>query len=165
MPTLQENLLNCLRDAHAMECHAEKMLKALADQLSDCTEIKARLDEHLLETMDQQVLLETGMKRYADCAPTQVVLKDPPMIFAHAVERMSLGHEALKRAMTGYVLETIEIALYTVLNNAAQAAGDTELQAASERILLEEVAMAQWFKEHLQEITQAFIKTATPPDA
>lgn len=53
---------------------------------------------------------------------------------------------------------------YTVLIAAAQAAGDAETQAACEKILPQEIAMAQWLLEHLPELTQAFLERSAAPD-
>lgn len=47
MATPQENLLDWLRDAHAMEQQAEKMLKAQSERLENYPQLKARIDEHI----------------------------------------------------------------------------------------------------------------------
>ena len=50
MATSQENLLDWLRDAHAMEQQAEKMLKAQSERLEHYPQLKARIDQHIEET-------------------------------------------------------------------------------------------------------------------
>jgi ferritin-like metal-binding protein YciE len=47
MATQQENLLDWLRDAHAMEQQAEKMLKAQSERLEHYPQLKARIDFHI----------------------------------------------------------------------------------------------------------------------
>ena len=67
---IRENLLNWLRDAHAMEQQAEQMLKAQAARIENYPEIRARIEQHLEETMGQQRLLETCLERHGtsdDC--------------------------------------------------------------------------------------------------
>lgn len=65
--------------------------------------------------------------------------------------------------MSGYVFENLEIATYTVLIAAAQEAGNTQTQMTCEQILPQEEAMADWLKEHLPEITQAFLARSANP--
>lgn len=48
---------------------------------------------------------------------------------------------------------------------AAEAAGDQATAQACRSILKEEVAMAEWLKEHLPEITRAFLARSADPDA
>ena len=71
--------------------------------------------------------------------------------------------EVVKGAMSGYVFENLEIASYTVLIEAAKVAGDVETQRACEQILPQEIAMAEWLREHLPEITQAFLERSASP--
>ena len=85
------------------------------------------------------------------------------MAFGQAVGGMTVSDEVVKGAMTGYVFENVEIAAYTVLIAAAKAAGDVETQKACEEILPQEIAMADWLKEHLPELTQAFLDRAETP--
>ncbi len=51
--------------------------------------------------------------------------------------------------MSGHLSENVEIAAYTALIAAAQAAGEAETSAACERILPQEIAMAKWLLDHL----------------
>jgi ferritin-like metal-binding protein YciE len=164
MATPQENLLDWLRDAHAMEQQAEKMLKAQSERLEHYPVLKARIDEHLQETLGQQQLLDECLKRYDESSSTLKDLMGKLMAFGQAIGGMTMSDEVVKGAMSGYVFENIEVAMYTVLIAAANAAGDIETQAACEKILLQEEAMAQWLKDHLPEITQAFLARSADPD-
>lgn len=47
----QENLMDWLRDAHAMEQQAEQMLKAQAARIEHYPQLKARIEQHLEETL------------------------------------------------------------------------------------------------------------------
>lgn len=57
-----------------------------------------------------------------------------------------------------------QIAAYTVLIAAAKEAGDAQTQTACEQILKQEVAMADWLREHLPQITTAFLQRSASPD-
>lgn len=75
-----------------------------------------------------------------------------------------MSDEVVKGAMAGYVFENVEIATYTVLIAAAKAAGDKQTQAACEKILPQEKAMAKWILDHLPEITEAFLARSEDPE-
>ncbi|QBI02325.1 ferritin-like domain-containing protein [Pseudoduganella albidiflava] len=160
---VNENLNDWLRDAHAMEQQAEKMLTAQAERLEHYPELKARIVQHIEETRGQQGLLDECMARRG---VSNSVLKDlggKLMAFGQAVGGMTVSDEVVKGAMAGYVFENLEIASYTALIAAAQQAGDTTTQAACERIIVQEKAMAAWLLEHLPQLTQAFLaRSATP---
>lgn len=57
MSTTTDNLLDWLRDAHAMEQQAEKMLTAQSERLEHYPELKARIVQHIDETRGQRELL------------------------------------------------------------------------------------------------------------
>lgn len=163
MATIEENLLDWLRDAHAMEQQAEKMLRAQSERLEHYPELKARIDEHLQETLSQQKLLDECLSRYDTSSSTLKDLTGKLMAFGQAVGGMTMSDEVVKGSMSSYVFENIEVATYTVLIAAAKAAGDTQTQAACEKILPQEEAMAQWLKDHLPQITTAFLQRSANP--
>ncbi|AZE83501.1 Protein YciE [Pseudomonas orientalis] len=164
MATPQENLLDWLRDAHAMEQQAEKMLKAQSERLEHYPKLKARIDEHIQETLGQQALIDECLSRLGGSSSTLKDIGGKLMAFGQAVGGSLMSDEVIKGAMAGYVFENMEIASYTVLIAAAQAAGDAETLAACEKILPQEIAMAQWLLEHLPELTQAFLERSAAPD-
>ena len=164
MATPQENLLDWLRDAHAMEQQAEKTLKAQSERLENYPQLKARIDEHIEETLGQQQLIDECLTRLGGSASTLKDVGGKLMAFGQAVGGSLMSDEVIKGAMAGYVFENMEVASYTVLIAAAKAAGDAETQAACEKILPQEVAMAQWLLEHLPELTQAFLQRSEAPD-
>lgn len=164
MATPQENLLDWLRDAHAMEQQAEKMLKAQSERLEHYPRLKARIDQHIEETLDQQRLIDECLTRLGGSSSTLKDIGGKLMAFGQAVGGSLMSDEVIKGAMAGYVFENMEIASYTVLIAAAQETGDAETKAACEKILPQEVAMADWLREHLPELTQAFLQRSAAPD-
>ncbi|MCP1510578.1 MULTISPECIES: ferritin-like domain-containing protein [Pseudomonas] len=164
MATPQENVLDWLRDAHAMEQQAEKMLKAQSERLEHYPQLKARIDQHIQETLGQQALIDQCLTRLGGSASTLKDMGGKLMAFGQAVGGSLMSDEVIKGAMAGYVFENMEIASYTVLIAAAREAGDAETQAACEQILPQEIAMAQWLLEHLPQLTQAFLERSADPD-
>lgn len=86
------------------------------------------------------------------------------MAMGQALGGMAVNDEIVKGAQAGYVFENLEIASYTILIAAAEAVGDTQTREICERILAEEVAMADWLREHLPELTQAYLTRAATPE-
>lgn len=163
MATPQENLLDWLRDAHAMEQQAESMLKAQSKRLEHYPELKARIDQHIQETLGQQKLINECLARLGGGSSTIKDMTGRLMAFGQAVGGTLMSDEVIKGAMAGYVFENVEIAAYTVLIAAAEAAGDRETLDACERILPQEVAMAEWLLEHLPQLTEAFLVRSEDP--
>jgi ferritin-like metal-binding protein YciE len=150
MATPQENLLDWLRDAHAMEQQAENMLKAQSKRLEHYPELKARIDQHIEETLGQQKLIDKCLSRLGGSSSTIKDMTGRLMAFGQAVGGSLMSDEVVKGAMAGYVFENVEIACYTVLIAAAKAAGDIETQAACEQILPQEIAMADGYSNTFQ---------------
>jgi ferritin-like metal-binding protein YciE len=165
MATKQDNLLDWLRDAHAMEQQAESMLKAQADRLEHYPMLKQRIEQHIQETLGQQTLLKGCIDRLGGSTSALKDMAAKLMAFGQAVGGMAVSDEVVKGAMAGYVFENIEIATYTVLIQAAKDVGDVETQRACEEILPQEIAMADWLRDHLPEITSAFLDRSQDPDA
>ncbi|MFV3330994.1 ferritin-like domain-containing protein [Pseudomonas sp. NY15437] len=157
MTSKKDNLLDWLRDAHAMEQQAEKMLEAQSGRLEHYPQLKTRIDQHLEETRGQQRLIEGCLERLGSSPSTLKDLGGKLMAFGQAVGGMTVSDEVVKGAMSGYVFENMEIAAYTVLIAAAQEVGDSATEAALKQILPQEVAMADWLREHLPEITRAYL--------
>lgn len=158
-----QNLLTWLRDAHAMEQQAEKMLSAQVSRLEHYPALRTRIEQHLEETRGQQQILEATLRRLGS-QPS--MLKDSGgklMAFGQTMGGMAVSDEVVKGAMSGYVFENMEIASYTVLIAAAGAANDVETQRACEEILMQEIAMADWILRHLPELTEAFLQRSEVP--
>lgn len=51
------------------------------------------------------------------------------------------------------------------MDSLIEAVGDSATAQACRSILKEEVAMAEWLKEHLPEVTRAFLARSADPDA
>ena len=160
----QEHLVDWLREAHAMEQQAEKMLKAQAERLEHYPQLRTRIEQHLEETYGQQQLLASCLDRLGSSPSTIKDLSAKLVAFGQGMAGMTVSDEVVKGAMAGYVFEHMEIASYTILIAAAKAAGDLQTQRACEQILPQEVAMAEWLRQHLPEITEAFLTRSAAPD-
>lgn len=163
MAEIKENLLDWLRDAHAMEQQAETMLKGQASRIEHYPVLRARIEEHVQETIDQRERLEACIRRLGGSPSTIKDAMGKMAAFGQALGGMTASDEIVKGAMAGYVFEHFEIASYTALIAAAKTAGDVETAQICEEILLQEEAMADWLAAHLPEVTEEFmVRDATP---
>jgi ferritin-like metal-binding protein YciE len=158
-----EHLADWLRDAHAMEQQAEAMLEGQASRLEHYPELRQRVAQHLEDTRWQRSQLEGCLARLGSSPSTVKDLTGKLMAFGEGTVAMFASDEVVKGAMAGYVFEQMEIASYTVLIAAAEAAGDLETKAVCEQIMAQERAMAEWLLQQLPATTANFLmRSATP---
>ncbi|HEY2020217.1 ferritin-like domain-containing protein [Paraburkholderia sp.] len=157
MTTPQEHVVDWLRDAYAMEKQAETMLTAQSKRLENYPLLRERIDRHIEETLSQQQLLETCLDRLGSSPSAMKDLSARMSAFMQGAGGMAVSDEVIKGGMAGYVFEHVEIAAYTTLIAAANAAGDIETRRICEQILPQEVEMAKWLLEHLPETVTQFL--------
>jgi ferritin-like metal-binding protein YciE len=109
------HLLDWLRDAHAMEQQAEQMLKAQAGRLEHYPELKARIEQHLQETLGQQKLVASCIERLGGGNSALKDVAGKVMAFGQAMGGMMMTDEVIKGAMASFAFENLEIATYTTL--------------------------------------------------
>ena len=61
--TYEEHFIDWVRDAHAMEKQAESMLEKMAARLEHYPDLKARIEQHIDETREQQQLVQSVIDR------------------------------------------------------------------------------------------------------
>lgn len=161
--TPNENLLNWLKDAHAMEQQAEQMLKAQARRIEHYPELKMRIESHLEETLGQQQLVESCIRRLNGSPSLFKDMAGKMSAFAQAASGMTQSDEIIQGAIAGYVFENLEIACYTSLITAAREAGDSETERICHGILEQEKSMSTWMLNNLPAVTRSFLaRSATP---
>jgi ferritin-like metal-binding protein YciE len=165
MATTQERLVQWLRDAHAMEQQAEKMLGDQSQRIEHYPDLKARMQQHLEETREQARQIESCIKRHG--GDTSAV-KDFAGRFTALAQGMSgyfVGDEVVKASLAAYTFEHMEISSYRSLIATAEAAGDHETKQICENILRQEEAMAKWLEEHIGPITKQYLQREETPNA
>ena len=153
-----DNLCDWLRNAHAMEMQAESMLKGQASRLEHYPEVKARVEQHITETQQQARDVEQCLKSLGEDTSSLKDTGGKAMALMQAMGGIVMSDEVIKGTIASYAFEHMEIASYTVLIAAAQAAGETEVAHACERILQQEKAMATWLAEHTPATVQQYLQ-------
>lgn len=152
------HLLDWLRDAHAMEKQAEKMLGAQASRLESYPELQRHIEAHLEETKGQLGKLEHCIGLLDAHTSTFKDLGGELAAFGQAMGGMMAEDEVIKASVACYAFEHFEIANYKVIIQTADMAGEAEISQICHEILEEELAMAHWLGKHMGEITQAFLE-------
>ncbi|WP_043530293.1 ferritin-like domain-containing protein [Litchfieldella xinjiangensis] len=156
----EKHLTDWLRDAHAMEQQAEKMLEGQASRLEHYPELRARIEQHIQETRGQSKKLEECMSQMGVDLSTLKDMGAKLTAFGQAMSGMLVSDEVVKGSMASYSFEHFEIASYKALIQAAEAAGKPEVARVCQEILKEEEAMAKWLSDHLDDTTRKFLERA-----
>ena len=154
-----------LRDAHAMEKQAETMLEQMAKRLENSPQLRARIEQHIEETRQQQSMLESILDRHGISHSSVKDVMGKMAAMGQAFGGTFAEDEVVKGAISGYVFENAEIGSYTSLISAATRAGDQESVAILKQICEQEIAMADWMLTHMPELTDQFLLRSEDPDA
>ncbi|AJK48147.1 hypothetical protein BGL_2c00490 [Burkholderia plantarii] len=155
--SIDEHLDEWLRDAHAMEEQAGTMLAAMARRLEHYPDLKQRIEQHLGETREQARLIRECIGRRGSDVSALKDLGARSLATLQGFTSMLAADEVVKGAIASYAFENFEIATYRTLITAARTAGDADTLTVCERILPQEVAMANWLEQHLPQVVNAFL--------
>lgn len=156
MTHVQDHFNIWLRDAFAAEGQSITMLTTQANRIQNYPDLKARVEEHLVETQAQQELLRGLLERSAG-PPLIRTVAGKMSTAAQGISGMLAGDEVIKGAVAAYIFEQGEIASYRVLLAAADELGDEEAEEVLGGILQQEIAMAEWLHEHLDILTRVYL--------
>lgn len=163
MADIQDNreiLVEWLRDAHAMEEQAEKMLSSFCDRLEHYPELKGELTNQINMSQNQQATLQQCLDQLGESSSAIKDAGAKLMGWSQALSGTLMSDEVVKGVMSIYVFTQMEIASYTILAAAAQQAGLTNVQTVCEELLSQEKIRGQWLYDYLPRITQAFLARA-----
>jgi ferritin-like metal-binding protein YciE len=139
---LRKQLARYLADAHAIEAQAIQLLEK-GPSIAGDSMLAGILEDHLVETRDQQELVEERM-RSLDSTPSR--LKDAALALGGlnwGLFFASHPDTPGKLAAFAFAFEHLEIASYELLKRVAQRAEDAATVDAAERILAQEREAAQ----------------------
>ncbi|RUR28907.1 ferritin-like domain-containing protein [Vreelandella andesensis] len=153
-----EHLEDWLRDAHAMEKQAEKMLKAQAGRLEHYPRLQQRIEQHVTETQQQAKKLEHCLTILGAEASAIKDMGGQLSAFGQAVGGMMAEDEVVKGGLASYAFEHFEIASYQAIITASEMASQPEITHMCKEILQEEMAMADWLGQNLSDTTREYLE-------
>ena len=155
---VNEELDQWLRNAHAMEEQAEKMLEAQSSRIENYPELAAGVNRHLTETRRQKERLEQCLDRRGTSTSS---MKDVAAKFTAMMQGVGgsmAADEVVKGAMSSYTFEHFEISAYRTLIAAAELAGDNETARVCTEICREEEAMADQLAGLLPRVATTYLQ-------
>ncbi|HLP26382.1 MAG TPA: DUF892 family protein [Acidobacteriota bacterium] len=158
MDSSHDQIITWLRDAHAMERNMESVLTRHLRDAQDYPTVREQLEKHLNETRDHARRLEGALETLG---ATPSTTKDLAAGLLGALQAMStsvLPDEPVKNALAEYAMEHLEIATYSALIAAAEAAGLIDVSHICSDILREETAMALWLEDQIPQITRMYLE-------
>jgi ferritin-like metal-binding protein YciE len=158
-----DHVMDWLRDAYAAERQSETMLNGFAGRIKNYPELKARIEEHLIETRRQAELVRGCLERLGGDTSSIKTAGGKLLGFGQAISGIFMEDEVMKGVIASYAFEAMEIASYRILIHAAHAIGDKETTTICETILAEEQAMAKWIEDRIPETTQLFLSLELTP--
>lgn len=138
-----------LQNAHAAEQDCRTMMRRQVERLENYPKLKARLEQHLVETEMQIQRLDQILEGLGESAST---LKDTAGSIAAnmgAMMNAAAGDEVLKNSLANAAMAQFEIAAYRALLVMGEAAGEVSAIKLLQQSLSEERAMAAWLEENL----------------
>ncbi|MCM5679613.1 DUF892 family protein [Schlegelella sp. S2-27] len=164
MATVDDNLMDWLRDAHAMEEQAERMFSTTASRIDNYPEMKTRLEGHAQASRRQADMLRVCIERRGGDPSALKDLAAKATAMAQGLSGIFVSDEIVKAAMATYTFEHMEIASYRSLIAAADAVGDQETRRVCESHLAQEEEMADWLEQQLPLVTQQFLQRSARPN-
>jgi ferritin-like metal-binding protein YciE len=152
-----KHVLSWLKDAHAAEEQSATMLSKTAARLENYPELKARFEQHVSESQQQAARLKECLDRLGSGTSMMKDAGTKLMGLGQGLSGMFTTDEVVKGVLASYAFEHMEIASYKMLITAAKQSGDSQTQQVCEQNLKEEIAMAKWLEDNMENITQKFL--------
>lgn len=138
---LQDNVVEYLKDAHAMETNVASMLDSMIDRIED-PQILKDLEHHREETDRHLRLVDERLQAYGeDSSSMKDFVAKSGAMFKSMMDR-ARDDEPGRTARDGFVTEHLEIASYELLERVALRAGDEATAEVARRNCADEQAMA-----------------------
>lgn len=157
MATSQEHLMTWLRDAHAMEKQAIESIENQLSRLENYPQMRAWVEEHLAASRRQRERVGACLEQRGEKTSS---LKDAAMTVMGKIQELTgtaASDEVLKNAITDYSFKHFEVAAYTSLAAAADAAGDAEVSRIASEIKAEEESLASKLAALIPTLTHDYV--------
>jgi ferritin-like metal-binding protein YciE len=164
MANAHDNYMDWLRDAHAMEEQAERMLNSTASRIENYPEVRAQLESHARISRQQADALRACIERRGGDTSTLKDLAGKLTATAQGMSGLFVSAEVVKATMSTYTFAHMAIASYHSLAAAAQALGDIDTAQVAQAHLAQEEALAAAMLQALPSVTQQFLVRANTPN-
>src|SRR5690606_33478860 len=135
MNEAEENIIDWLRDAHAMEQQSEQLLRGEIGRLKSYPELEQQLQRELGHAHSHAELLKNRIEMLGGSTSAIKDIGARLMAFGQVASGIFVSDEVVKGAMSLYVFSNLEVASYTILVEAAGHVGDTQTRDLCQQIL------------------------------
>ena len=151
------NMLDWLRDAHAMEEQAEQLFSGQAKRFKDSPSLAQQFEVETANVRTHQRALSIRIQQLG--GEISVVKDTAGKLIAAGQNLMGMlmTDEPVKGILALYTFTHMGIASYLILIAAAEAANDEETRSLSKSILEHHRARAEWLEKHLSPITEQYL--------
>ncbi len=147
-----------LRNLHALEQTAIELTERQVERLEHYPEMRAKLQQHHQESLEQARRLKAIMQRHGTGASSLKSGFTAVMGNVAAALHAPAPDEILKNTFANYAFEHQEIAAYTSLIAMAEAVDDHASIPTLNQSLTEEQAMAAWIETQIVPTTRRFMQ-------
>lgn len=144
---LEGQLVDYLKDAHAMEMNVDRMLDTMIRTTED-PEIRGELQHHKMETGRHRRRLEECLSAHGQSASTMKDIAAQGGAFMKGLVDMARSDKPGKNARDAFMTEHMEIASYELLERVATRAGDELVAQVARENRADEEAMARKIASH-----------------
>jgi ferritin-like metal-binding protein YciE len=156
----KELLISWLNDAHAMEKALIKVLEHRIDDAKDFPAVQEMDRQHLEETKRHAALVTQCIERLGEKPSTAKSIMGTMFGAMQAPMTGLARDEIVKNCLMDYAAENFEVASYRALITAANQIGDQETVLVCERIMQEDLEMANRILESLPMVVSAQMQRA-----
>jgi len=139
---LQQKLVDCVQDAHAMEQNVSTMLDSMISTTDD-PEIKEMLKHHKQETEEHERRLRERLDAMGAGTSTTKAVGGLGAALFKGLGDMARPDKPGKNARDGYTTERMEIVAYELLERLAKKADDEQTAEVARKNRADEQAMAR----------------------
>jgi ferritin-like metal-binding protein YciE len=154
---IQNEIIDWLRDAYAMERSGETTLEKICANGDLPTECRTAAAMHLTETRQHARIVESLLRSLeADTSS----LKTGLGMMAESIRSpgTTLSHdEQMKELFGAYATEHFEIVCYSAIVTAAEEAGLSQITNACRQIILDEEKMAETIRKEIPRVVRDYL--------
>lgn len=154
---IRDVVITGLRNAHALEAQAIQILERQIPRTTDYPALHAKLQQHAIESRDQQTKLEGLLEHLGGSTSTVKQAVMGAMGNMAALMHTVAEDEILKNLYANYAFEHFEIAAYKSLIAMARQGGLAAVEPVLQGILKQEEATAAWLGQNIEAITQQYL--------
>jgi ferritin-like metal-binding protein YciE len=162
---IKDEITDWLRDAFAMERSQEIALEKIQNNSDICIECRTAAAMHLTETRQHSRIVESLLRSLgADISSFKTGLGMMTEKIRELETTLSPDRQ-VKDLFGSYAMEHFEIACYSALAAAAEAAGLSHITNACRQIILDEEKMAETIRKELPRVVRDYLNPLPIPQA